>query len=89
MLSDEDIKKKPAKKSVTKKKSSTKTKKEQAEKKATEEKNDALQVTGKDNLEGKPCPLCGKGQIIKGRTAYGCSRWKDGCTYRLPFEQLP
>ncbi|MBQ4633094.1 MAG: DNA topoisomerase 3 [Prevotella sp.] len=89
LLSDEDIKKKPAKKSVTKKKSSTKTKKEQAEKKATEEKNDALQVTGKENLEGKPCPLCGKGQIIKGRTAYGCSRWKDGCTYRLPFEQLP
>lgn len=89
LLSDEDIKKKPAKKSVTKKKSSTKTKKEQAEKKATDEKNDALQVTGKENLEGKPCPLCGKGQIIKGRTAYGCSRWKDGCTYRLPFEQLP
>ena len=89
LLSDEDIKKKPAKKSVTKKKSSTKTKKEQAEKKATEEKNDAQQVTGKENLEGKPCPLCGKGQIIKGRTAYGCSRWKDGCTYRLPFEQLP
>ena len=89
LLSDEDIKKKPAKKSVTKKKSPTKTKKEQAEKKATEEKNDALQVTGKENLEGKPCPLCGKGQIIKGRTAYGCSRWKDGCTYRLPFEQLP
>lgn len=89
LLSDEDIKKKPAKKSVTKKKSSTKTKKEQAEKKATEEKNDTLQVTGKENLEGKPCPLCGKGQIIKGRTAYGCSRWKDGCTYRLPFEQLP
>lgn len=89
LLSDEDIKKKPAKKSVTKKKSSTKTKKEQAEKKATEEKNDALQVTGKENLEGKPCPLCGKGQIIKGRTAYGCSRWKDGCTYRLSFEQLP
>ncbi|MEE1092488.1 MAG: DNA topoisomerase 3 [Prevotella sp.] len=89
LLSDEDIKKKPAKKSVTKKKSSTKTKKEQAEKKATEEKNDALHVTGKENLEGKPCPLCGKGQIIKGRTAYGCSRWKDGCTYRLPFEQLP
>lgn len=89
LLSDEDIKKKPAKKSVTKKKSSTKTKKEQAEEKATEEKNDALQVTGKENLEGKPCPLCGKGQIIKGRTAYGCSRWKDGCTYRLPFEQIP
>ena len=34
---------------------------------------------------GQPCPLCGKGQIIKGRTAYGCSEWKNGCTYRVPF----
>ena len=30
------------------------------------------------------CPLCG-GQIVKGRTAYGCERWKDGCSFRLPF----
>lgn len=36
--------------------------------------------------EGAPCPLCGKGHIIKGRTAYGCSEWKNGCTYRVPFE---
>ena len=34
---------------------------------------------------GQPCPLCGKGQIIKGKTAYGCSEWKNGCTYRVPF----
>ena len=40
-----------------------------------------------DDLVGKPCPLCGKGTIIKGRAAYGCSRWKEGCTYRLPFGQ--
>lgn len=33
------------------------------------------------------CPVCGKGTIIRGRTAYGCSRWSEGCTYRLPFEQ--
>ena len=31
------------------------------------------------------CPLCGKGTIIKGKTAYGCSEWKNGCTYRKPF----
>ena len=36
--------------------------------------------------EGQPCPLCGKGHIIKGKTAYGCSEWKNGCTYRVPFE---
>ena len=35
--------------------------------------------------EGQPCPLCGQGRIIKGKTAYGCSRWKEGCTYRAPF----
>jgi DNA topoisomerase III len=39
-----------------------------------------------DTLVGTPCPLCGVGTIIKGRTAYGCSRWKEGCNYRLPFD---
>ena len=38
-----------------------------------------------DKLIGKPCPLCGKGIIIKGKTAYGCSEWKNGCTFRKPF----
>ncbi len=40
-----------------------------------------------DEVIGMPCPLCKEGHIIKGRTAYGCSRWQEGCTYRLPFEQ--
>ncbi|MDY4927009.1 MAG: hypothetical protein SO142_07305, partial [Prevotella sp.] len=31
--------------------------------------------------EGDTCPLCGKGVIIRGRTALGCSRWKEGCTF--------
>lgn len=41
-----------------------------------------------DALIGQPCPLCGKGHIIKGRAAYGCSRWNEGedkCHFRLPF----
>ena len=38
-----------------------------------------------DAIIGTPCPLCGKGNIIKGKTAYGCSEWKNGCTYRKPF----
>jgi DNA topoisomerase-3 len=41
--------------------------------------------TPPDDLVGKPCPLCGKGHIIKGKTAYGCSEWKNGCTWRQPF----
>ena len=36
--------------------------------------------------EGDKCPICGKGHIIKGKTAFGCSEWKNGCTYRLTFE---
>lgn len=43
-------------------------------------------ITPSDKLIGQPCPVCGKGTIIKGRTAYGCSRWKDGCTFRLAFK---
>lgn len=31
------------------------------------------------------CPVCHAGQVIQGKTAYGCSRWKEGCTFRLPF----
>lgn len=38
-----------------------------------------------DALVGQPCPLCGKGTVIKGKTAYGCSEWRNGCTYRKPF----
>ena len=37
--------------------------------------------------EGTVCPLCGKGTVIKGKTAYGCSRWKEGCSFRKPFAQ--
>lgn len=35
---------------------------------------------------GSICPLCGQGKVIKGREAYGCSRWKEGCTFRKPFK---
>lgn len=39
-----------------------------------------------DDFVGQPCPLCGKGTVIRGKTAYGCSEWKSGCTFRKPFE---
>lgn len=38
-----------------------------------------------DELVGKPCPVCEKGTIIKGKTAYGCSEWKNGCNFRKNF----
>ena len=39
-----------------------------------------------DSIIGTTCPVCGKGTIIKGKTAYGCSNWKNGCTYRVAFK---
>lgn len=40
-------------------------------------------------LEQIACPECGQGHILKGRAAYGCSRFREGCTLRLPFEEYP
>lgn len=34
------------------------------------------------------CPKCGKGELIKGKTAYGCSEWQTGCDFKMSFEDL-
>ena len=34
----------------------------------------------------KVCPKCKQGHVIKGNTAYGCSRWKEGCDFRAPLK---
>ena len=39
----------------------------------------------KSDKSGMRCPVCGRGTIIRGRTRYGCSRWKEGCTYAEQF----
>ena len=46
----------------------------------------APQLVPSDALIGQPCPVCGKGHIIKGNAAYGCSEWKNGCKFRLNFK---
>ena len=61
----------------------TEQKKKGAEKgeKTTEQKTKRIRV-------GMKCPVCGKGKVIKGKTAYGCSRWNDPqepCQFRKPF----
>lgn len=82
ILTDEDLKKK---KKTTKKKTTTA--------KADNKKADAPQPTPPDNTSaddsiiGTTCPICGKGTIIKGKTAYGCSNWRNGCTYRVDFDK--
>lgn len=39
----------------------------------------------KSNKAGMLCPVCRQGTVIRGNTRYGCSRWKEGCTYAEPF----
>ncbi|MEL6346333.1 MAG: DNA topoisomerase 3 [Myxococcota bacterium] len=34
---------------------------------------------------GMSCPRCRTGRLIRGRTAWGCNRWREGCRYVLPF----
>ena len=35
-----------------------------------------------------PCPKCNKGTVVKGQTAYGCSHWKAGCTFKVDFTTI-
>ena len=77
ITTEEDLKKKPAAKKTTARKPS-----------ATGTSQPATPAANEDPMVGKPCPLCGKGTIIKGKTAYGCSNWKEGCQYRLPFDKM-
>jgi DNA topoisomerase-3 len=34
------------------------------------------------------CPSCGQGKILQGKTAFGCSRWKEGCNFKIPFDDI-
>ena len=31
------------------------------------------------------CPICHKGTLLRGKNAYGCSEYKNGCTFRLDY----
>lgn len=73
---------------TTSKKKEEKTVAKRVRKKKTEEEKapaDKKDEKKADDLVGTPCPVCGKGVILKGKTAYGCSEWKNGCTFRKPF----
>lgn len=62
-----------------------KKKKKTTKKKTTTAKADNKKAD--DSIIGTTCPICGKGTIIKGKTAYGCSNWRNGCTYRVDFDK--
>ena len=78
---DDDLKKKRTTRSAPKKKAPASA----AGKTRTAARKTEAGQTPDDSIIGTKCPLCGKGTIIKGKTAYGCSNWKNGCTYRVAF----
>ena len=82
ITTDEDLKKKVKRPVTVRKKTEKSVVKNDSEKTV---KSDHLHID--DTMIGKPCPVCGNGTIIKGNTAYGCSRWKEGCTFRQPFNK--
>ncbi len=82
IMTDEDMKKSQKRTSRPKPKSKTVAKAAPAK-----EEKSKPELPADDSIIGKTCPECGKGHIIKGKTAYGCDRWREGCTFRLPFKQ--
>ena len=46
-------------------------------------KTNQIKATG---ITAETCPKCKKGQIIKGKSAFGCSEFKSGCNFVLPFK---
>jgi len=90
ITTDEDLKKAKKKKTAAPKKTAAKS---AATSSTASTKNAAAspqpatsEQSADDSIIGTTCPVCGKGTIIKGKTAYGCSNWKNGCTYRVAFK---
>lgn len=84
LIKEEEEKKADRKKKVSKPSPKKKTSQAEATKKQTPAPAEAHPDT--PIKEGAPCPVCGKGHIIKGKTAYGCSEWRNGCTFRHPLD---
>ena len=90
ITTDEDLKKAKKKKTAAPKKAAAKsaaTSSTASTKNAVASPQPATsEPSADDSIIGTTCPVCGKGTIIKGKTAYGCSNWKNGCTYRVAFK---
>lgn len=50
-------------------------------------KTDKKPKAKKESNKDVKCPICGKGILIKGKSAYGCSEWKSGCRFTIPFSE--
>jgi DNA topoisomerase-3 len=60
------------------------TEKEKKTSKKTTEKKEPSNVAP---IAPLTCPKCKKGTLLKGKTAWGCSEYKNGCSFKVLFEQ--
>ena len=81
VTTEEDLKKKIARKKTSAATSTTKSSKKQSPTTPS-----PRHLPANDSILGQVCPVCHQGTIIKGKSAYGCSHWKSGCAFRLPFQ---
>ena len=72
---EEAVKEQPKEEKKEKKPRKPRAKKEEAPKEKTAPKQPEKPV----------CPVCKKGSILRGKTAYGCSEYKNGCTFRMDY----
>ena len=45
-------------------------------------------VKKSDTSDKIMCPKCKKGTVLKGKTAYGCSEYKNGCNFLFSFDDI-
>ena len=57
-------------------------------KQSTTKQQIASSTTRNDNTDKITCPKCKNGTILKGKTAYGCSNYKNGCDFVFTFENI-
>ena len=89
IMSDEDMKKKTTRKRSTPSPKTIQGQQQALQQAATRQSSSSpLQqpMTPNDSIIGMKCPACGQGTILKGNHAYGCSRWREGCGWRLDFK---
>lgn len=50
----------------------------------------AAEVPGGNAAKGEAagCPKCNNGTMLKGKSAFGCSDFKKGCDFKVPFELM-
>tara|TARA_B110000046_G_scaffold35749_2_gene39115 strand:+ start:82129 stop:82512 length:384 start_codon:yes stop_codon:yes gene_type:complete len=53
-----------------------------------EENQAPLTPKKKETKDRLVCPICAKGTVVKGNTAYGCSNYKEGCDFRYSFATI-